>query len=608
MIWKKGRRVAGVGTVCALALVASACGGGGSGGNGGSGGSGTNDTANAVKGGTLNMLGSSDVDYFDPNLSYYTVGALALRPWSRTLFTNPAKAGATTTTVPDMASEMPSTSNGGISKDGMTWTIHLRDGLQWNTKPVRPVVAGDVVRGIKRMCNPQQPMGGLPDFLTLFVGYENFCKGFAHVPQKANAIASYMDSHDIPGVVAKDDKTLVFKLTSPAAYLPSMMTMTSFSAAPVEYNKYLPGSTALGQHTIADGPYQVQSWNPTKSITYVRNPAWKASSDPVRKAYVDKIVVNETVTQESAQQQLETGSPNADLEFGISPQPSRVPQLQATKDPNLVIGDTSSSNPYIIFNYASPNNKGALSKLKVRQALEYAINRDNIVQVLGGKVLNNPLTRVIPKSLPAGESGSFDLYKYDPAKAKKLLAQAGYPNGLTLKFLYRPSSEGSNKTYQTVKQDLTKAGITIKGVTSPDADFYTKYLQVPSVAKRGVWDLSLAGWGADWYGTGSELSYFKPLFSGKPSFPPVGSNFGLYDSSKTNSLIDQAVAAKTADQSQSLFQKVDMQVMKDAAFFPITNPKEAHYHASQVHNAIYIAAIQGFDPTNVWLDKNKQGG
>jgi peptide/nickel transport system substrate-binding protein len=48
--------------------------------------------------------------------------------------------------------------------------------------------------------------------------------------------------------------------------------------------------------------------------------------------------------------------------------------------------------------------------------------------------------------------------------------------------------------------------------------------------------------------------------------------------------------------------------MSDAAFFPITSPLNANYHADQVHNAIYIPAIQNFDPTNVWLDKDKQGG
>ena len=72
-----------------------------------------------------------------------------------------------------------------------------------------------------------------------------------------------------------------------------------------------------------------------------------------------------------------------------------------------------------------------------------------------------------------------------------MLAEAGYPNGLTLKFLYRNASEGSSKTFATVQQDLTKAGITVEGVPSPNADFYTKYLQVPDVAKRGVWDIAL---------------------------------------------------------------------------------------------------------------------
>ncbi len=604
---KQGRRAAGISMLCALALTASACGGGGGSSTSNSGNSG-NSGGTPVKGGTLNIQGQSDVDYMDPNISYYSIGYMNLRMWSRSLFANPAKDGAQTTTVPDMAAAIPTTSNGGVSKDGLTYTIKLRDGLAWNTKPQRPVTAADFVRGMKRTCNPVQPFGGIPDFASLFVGYQAFCDKFAKAGKTPKALGDFIEKNNFPGITAKGDKTIVFKLTRPAVYLPAMLTMPSLAAAPIEFDKYLPASAQLAQNTISDGPYQISSYKPTKSIVYTRNPAWKASSDPIRKAYVDTIKVDLTVTQESSQQQLETGTPTADLEFGNQPPPSRIPALQASKDPNLVIGDTNSSNPYVLFNTASPNNKGALSKLQVRQALEYAINRDNLIQVLGGKVLNNPLTRVIPKVLPAGQSGNFDLYKYDPAKAKQLLTAAGYPNGLTLKLLYRPSSEGSSKSFQTIKQDLSKAGITVQGVQSPDADFYTKYLQVPKVAQKGVWDLSTAGWGADWYGTGSELSYFKPLFSGPPSFPPVGSNFGLYNSKATNDLIDKAVAAKTSDESQALFQKADEQVMKDAAFFPITNPKEAHYHASQVHNAVFVPLMQGFDPTNVWLDKNKQGG
>ena len=178
----------------------------------------------------------------------------------------------------------------------------------------------------------------------------------------------------------------------------------------------------------------------------------------------------------------------------------------------------------------------------MRQALEYALNRTNLIQVLGGPTINPPLTHVLPPDIVGSKNS--DMYPYDTTKAKQLLAAGRLPERLTLKFLYRNASEGSRKSFETVQQDLSKVGIKVVGVPSPDADFYTKYLQVPSAAKDGVWDLSLAGWGADWYGDAA-LSFFAPLFSGQPSFPPTGSNFGFYAGPTTNDLIQQASSAQT---------------------------------------------------------------
>jgi peptide/nickel transport system substrate-binding protein len=305
------------------------------------------------------------------------------------------------------------------------------------------------------------------------------------------------------------------------------------------------------------------------------------------------------------QQQLETGTETADMTFGDGPPASQLPRLIAANDPNLTIGETSSSNPYLIFNTISPNNNNALAKVEVRQALSHALSRDHLIQVSGGPDVNIPLSHVLPENILGSQD--IDLYKHDPAQAKQMLSDAGYPNGLKLKFLYRPSSESSAKSFQTVQQDLSEIGVDVEGLASPDADFYTKYLQVPDVAKRGVWDLSLAGWGSDWYGNAA-VSFFKPLFYGKPSFPPVGSNFGFYDNQKAIDLINQADQAADEDQSTALWAQADEQVMKDAAFFPITNPKEARYHAEQVHNAVYMPSYQAFDPTNVWLSQDKQGG
>jgi peptide/nickel transport system substrate-binding protein len=593
------RRLATATIVAAMALTLAACN------TTGTTSGGTSSSAGAaVTGGTLNMLGAGDVDYMDPNISYYSVGYLNLRMWSRQLFTYPAQPGGKNTTpVADLATQIPTMDNGGVSADGKTFTIQIRSGAKWNTTPARQVTAADMVLGVKRTANPVQPFGGIPDFANLIVGYQAFQAGFAKVAKTPAAIQAYIDKTPLPGVVAKDATTVVFHLTKPATYFVDMLTLPALSPAPVEALKYLPASTQLGNNFPSDGPYKVDSWVPTKSITYSRNPAWDASTDQVRKAYVDKIVVNETVSQDSVQQQLQTGTASADMEFDVAPPPSQLPALIAKKDPNLSLGATASSNPYVVYNTVSPNNNKALANPLVRQAISYAINRANVLQVLGGPTINPPLTHVLPDVITG--SKQIDPYPNNPDKAKQMLAAAGYPH-LTLKFLYRNASEGSSKAFQTIQQDLTKAGITVVGVPSPNADFYVKYLQVPTVAKQGVWDLSLAGWGADWYGNAA-LSFFNPLFSGEPSFPPIGSNYGLYNDPTTNGLIQQAIAAPTTDQAATLWSQADARVMEQAAIFPLTNPKQANYRASQVNNAVYVPSMQNFDPTNVWLAQGKQG-
>lgn len=586
--------------VTSLALLASACGGGG-----GSSTPGTTNTSGGgtpVKGGVLNILGSGDADYMDPNVSYYSIGYMQLRLWSRQLFTYPADPAKNTTSVPDLADGPVQT-----SADGLTVTVKLRDGIQWNTSPARPIVAADEITGVKRTCNPVQPFGGIPDYNDLIVGYADFCSGFTKVKGNAAAIKDYIQKTDLPGVTAPDPKTIVFKLTHPASYFQDMLTLTAFSPAPVEYLDAVPGAEFGNdvKNLISDGPYQIDAYQPTKKIHFVRNPSWQESSDPIRKAYVDSVNIDETVSQESTQQQLQTGSESADMEFDNYPPATQVPGLVARKDPNLNIGPSSSSNPYLVYNTVSPNNNGAMKNVAFRQAISSAINRASLIQVLGGPTLNTPLTNVLPSTIVGGEQG-FDPYPFDAAKSKQLLQQSGV-TAPSIKILYRSASQGSTKVAQTVQQELTEAGFKVDLVASPNADFYTKYLQVPSVAKRGVWDIAVSGWGSDWFGNAA-TSFFGPLFSGGPSYPPVGSNFGFYDSAKANALIKQASQAKTTDEAGALWHQADQQVMADAAFYPITNPNQPNYKATQVNNAVYVPAIQNFDPANVWLSAGKQGG
>jgi peptide/nickel transport system substrate-binding protein len=567
----------------------------------------TGASTSGIKGGVLNMLGTGDVDYLDPNITYYTTGYLAMRMISRQLLTYPAIQGQTTQVVPDLATELPSTSNGGISADGLTYKLTIRQGAMWGTTPPRQVTAADEVRGVERTCNPAQPFGGLPDFESLIAGFQSYCDGFSKVANTAAAIKAYIDTHSISGVQVDptNPETVIFKLNRPATYFIDQLAIPALSPAPAEYLDYVPASASLAQHFISDGPYQVASYDPAKSIVFTRNPAWTPSTDTVRQAYVDKIVVSETGNQSAIQQQLETNTPAADMGWDSPVPTARVPGLLAARSPNLLLGQTFGTDPYVLFNTVSPNNSSALGNVAVRQAVEYAISRSDLVQDDGGPQLSPPLTHILPSGITGSQN--FDLYPYNATKAQSALSTA-LPAGthLHLKVLYQSSLGFEVSMFQTLQNDLAKAGITVTGVPTPSSDFYTKYLEVPTVAKGGVWDLALAQWLPDWYGNAA-LSFFEPLFAGSPAFPPQGSNFGFYDDSKTDALVQQAASAPSAATAASLWAQADRQVMEDAAIFPITSPNQPVFHANQVHNAVYVPNLFQFDPTNVWLTPSLNG-
>jgi peptide/nickel transport system substrate-binding protein len=122
---------------------------------------------------------------------------------------------------------------------GKTYTITIRPGAQWNTSPATPVTAADAVPGLKRSCNPVQPFGGLPDFISLIKGYASFCAGFAKVKPTVPAIRAYVNSHQISGVTASG-QTITYNLNQSASYFADELTLEPFSPAPPASLNYLP--------------------------------------------------------------------------------------------------------------------------------------------------------------------------------------------------------------------------------------------------------------------------------------------------------------------------------------------------------------------------------
>jgi peptide/nickel transport system substrate-binding protein len=554
-----------------------------------------------VFGGTLRWVASGDVDHLDPMAAYYTATAILERAYTRQLITYPASNDfqTSTTIVPDMATVVPTMANGGLSSDGLTYTFHLRSGVMWNTTPPRAVVAGDFVRALKRFCNPVLGVGNPTYYTSTIAGMTAYCAAYAKLPSTATAaqLAAFQNSHTISGVSAPDASTLVIKLSQPASDFLNVMAMTFVSAAPVEWDSYLPDSAAFRQHVYSDGPYQISSYVAGKSITLTRNPEWSQSTDPIRHQYVASMVVTEgTNDPGQALQDLQAGS--GDLMWDLPVPTNQIPTLEASKNPNFAIWAGHISNPYLVFNTLA----GPTKNLKVRQAIEYAIDKVNIAKIYGGTALNPPINTAIPP----GNVGyvNYDLYPTpgnngDPAKCKSMLTAAGFPNGITLTDAYR-NAGNHPAVFQSVQADLKACGITVVGSPQQQGNYYA-YLENPANTKAGKWDISEPGWIPDWFGNNGRTS-MQPLFQ-SPCVNPT-TNYGCYTSTAASDLINKALSATSLSAAATFWHEADMQVMSDAVIVPFTNQNTPAYHSSRVQNAIWSWQNQLYDPTQLWLSPN----
>jgi len=455
----------------------------------------------------------------------------------------------------------------------------------------------------------------MADFEATIQGLSAFCAGYpSKAASDASVMKSYIEGHNVSGITISGN-TITFTLTKPAPWLVGAMTLGAFNATPIEAENGLPATPAVYSHMYSDGPYEITSYTPMKSIHMVRNPQWQASTDPLRKAYVNAINVDETGNQTTIYQEMPTGSPSLGMTWDSLPPPANFPNMLnsiTSGSHNVNLGATYSSNPFLVFNTVSPNNSGAMAKVEVRQALSYGLQRSQMQKVLGGNVINPTLTHVLPAGIDGSQDvpANYDPYPYNPGKAKSMLAAAGFSasNPLVIKFLYRSDSQGQTALFNNVSTQLTSLGsVKVTGVPTNQSDFYGKYLSVPNSATapapayKGTWDMSCPGWGPDWYGN-SAVSFFNPLYSSPGGFPANGgSNFGYFQSATVNNLISQALNQPTEAQADQFWAQADQAVMQGAAFYPITSEVQLAEHAPYVHNAVYMTQWQGFDPTNVWL-------
>jgi len=564
------------------------------------------DAAPPVRGGTLKVVGNSDVDHLWPTSAYVTGSMWLTEAFARQLVMYPPAADYATKTavVPDLAQGLPTRSNGGISADGRLYTFHLRSGVRWNSSPPRAVTAHDFVRAFKLFCNPVSPVGAPRYYTSTIAGMTEYCTAFTKVPATVADIRQFIASHDLDGVRALDDSTLVFKLVAPAHDFLNLLAVPFASAVPKEYLDYLPDSPQFRQHTLSDGPYAITRYVQGREIELTRNPAWDPTSDPNRAAWVDRISIQLGIDNELTQLQLEAGT--ADLSFDMSMLTANQASLLAIGDPRVMLapdGDHYGSQHYLVINLVGPNNGEALKQLKVRQALALAVDKRALAQLSGGPGISRPLYQAVSSSIAGFRPGA-DRHvtpngRGDPEAARRLMAEAGYPHGIRLRVAF-PTDSTFPIEAQSAQASLRRAGFDAELFPYSAGDFWGRLLPNAQNARRGEWDIAYTSWVPDWFGSNNGRSVIMPLFDGRP-FGNLSQNYGLYNSAAVNDAIDRALAAPTAELAEDAWADAAVHVMDDVAIVPLIERKNGWMRSSRLRNCVWSVLGQQCILTAVWL-------
>ncbi|HEV8105849.1 MAG TPA: ABC transporter substrate-binding protein [Gaiellaceae bacterium] len=385
---KRGRSVAFAAVVAAgLALVVSACGGGGS--------SGTTTTVQSGSGKTFALLKvvNGTTDYLDPGLSY------RLESWQ--LFQDTylglvVKAHVSCQTqnctkiLPGLA-----TTTGTVTNGGKNYKFTLRSGLKYSNG--EPVKASDFKSTIIRDFVLNSPGIG---FFSNIVGIDA-CE------------ANPTKCKDISGIVTDDNAgTVEIKLKQPASDFLYVLS--------IPFTSVVPGSTPQkdteNPPPPANGPYYFASYAPSKSMVMQRNPYWKKGEiASVPDGNPDKISITLTDDQAQSAQLVASGQYMYDANILPTDRLAYYKQHYA-KQINFF---TTPSTYYFFMNQRTP----PFNKLQARQAVNYAVNRQALVNLRGG--LGVPTWNFLPPSYPQYKKITPTPYPYDLAKAKQLVQQSG---------------------------------------------------------------------------------------------------------------------------------------------------------------------------------------
>jgi len=440
------------------------------------------------------------------------------------------------------------------STDGKTITFKLRQGVKFHDDT--PFNADAWVKELDRALDEKSPNY-----------YANVPGLSSHVPTTFRNVAGYakVDENTVQFTMKQADSTFIPTLGRAATGVES-------PAAVVKWGK------DIVQHPVGSGPFQFTEWVQNDHVTLTANPTYWGG-----KPYLDRIIFR--IIPENQVRLLKLKADELQLMDGISP--ADIPSVRA--DSKLQVFEQEGLT---INGVRFPTTTKPFDDKLVRQALNYAVDKEEM-----NKTLYQGVATTMVAPMPSVEWGVATLqpYAYDPAKAKQLLAQAGYPNGFKVVLLSYDNPRGYNpvgsKMAVVVQDYLAKVGVQAEVSTM---EFGT-YLQT---VRSGNWTgLSLGGYSGD---NGDPDNFLFNLFSSVTI--PVG-NSGAYKNTQVDDLTAKAQTEPDIAKRTELYNQAQQLIWDDAPWIWVNSVKQVRAASSKL-NGYQLNPLQVFfGMEKVWLAK-----
>ena len=491
----------------------------------------------AQPGGTMKVISISGLNTMDPTEAYYTntisiLTSLVTRTLTQYVY-DPAEKDMVL--IPDLATDL------GTPNDDFTeWTFDIREGVRYENG--QEVTCDDIAFGIKRSFDRATFPEGADYSNVYFLNGDKY-KG------------PYKSGDQYEGVSC-DGNTLTIKMEKP---FPDMDYYGAFpSMGPIPEGKASdPAKYRL--HPWATGPYMFGDYTPEKALTLVKNPEWDPATDPGRRQLVDEYQFQFDVPTAKIDQIMlqDQGDAQTTVSYDNVSASNYLPFKQQAAD-RLVVG----SDP-CTFMWFPDYRK--IKEIEVRQALAYAYPYADAYAAAGliPGVTRTYGTNIMPPGIPGREEYNplpdHEKGSTDPAKAKELLAKAGYqPGDYEISFLYATDDPVSVDTQKQISAGLEAAGFDPKPVASTIAEISTVRADpdAPINVRSG-------GWCSDWPSGGS---WFPPVFGSPNLEEGLGANYAVFSEKDVDQRIDEILASDPADQPAA-WNELDKYIQEK--YFPV---------------------------------------